>query len=916
MAIRKSSLALRIGVDVGGTNTDSVLIDPSRVNEPNGGILAWYKTATTKDISSGIQSAIKALLERCLGLDPNSIAAVVIGTTARFRSDLQGSLLAPVGILRLCGPYARLAQPCIDFPKSLTKLICGYYAFVDGGFYDDGKVIQNINEDEILEHVHEMKIRGINNIVIIGVFSPIYPSQEDAVASVVQREFPRANVVKSHEIASLGFLERENASILNASILSFARQTISSFQRAIKALDLECPLFLTQNDGTLITSCAAAKLPIRTFNSGPTNSMRGAALLSAVEGRREPYIVVDVGGTTTEAGYLPPCGFPRQTATHTTVGGVRMNFSMPDVLSIGLGGGSLVRQTDTGEVTIGPDSVGRKLEQEALIFGGNTMTATDLTVASRKLGSVGNAAFVQNKFDDSFISLYQNKVDTLLEEIIDRIKTTPDDIPVLLVGGGSIIVPDSIKGVSRIVRPPFYEVANAIGAALAEVSAVIDIIVNTENVPLLDASSQLRHEVVEKAIKNGAIRGTVEVVSSETFPLPYIANKVRFLYKAIGQFDFNRATEMIQHEDETTMGIHLSWEDKMSASRMAAEISSEPEADIRNYKPTILYNEWFLSTIDLEWIRCGCYILGTGGGGTCHDCYVHLREQLNRGAKIRVIMPQCLQDDTLVARGVYMGSPVVAIERLAVRNPDISEIWKSRANMQGEEILDSHYTLYRCIGKTAEAIINGEIGGYNCLYALLLGSSENLDIPVVDGDFMGRAYPKLHQMTTCIEVEESQFVPAVISDGNGNRVSIMSAASDVIVESIFRAAIEEMGLFVGCAFNPLSGKKVKKSVIKHTLSLCWRIGRASALHRINNQIDSVARSIIEECGGESSAKFLFRGKIVQVSRKLWNGLVYGEISIEARKNDETFSGKVFIPFRSENTYVEHIASEGQTKGYS
>lgn len=100
-------------------------------------------------------------------------------------------------------------------------------------------------------------------------------------------------------MANLGFIERENAAILNASILSFARHTIISFQSAIQHLKLTCPVFLTQNDGTILRATDAARLPIRTFNSGPTNSMCGAAFLVKANIKKESMLVVDIGGTTT-----------------------------------------------------------------------------------------------------------------------------------------------------------------------------------------------------------------------------------------------------------------------------------------------------------------------------------------------------------------------------------------------------------------------------------------------------------------------------------------------------------------------------------------------------------------------------------------------------------------------------------------
>ena len=92
-------------------------------------------------------------------------------------------------------------------------------------------------------------------------------------------------------------------------------------------------VYLSQNDGTLMTMEHARRYPILTIACGPTNSIRGASYLS----RRDDAIVIDVGGTTTDLGVLSH-GFPRESGVAVTIGGVRTNFRMPDLVSVGLGG--------------------------------------------------------------------------------------------------------------------------------------------------------------------------------------------------------------------------------------------------------------------------------------------------------------------------------------------------------------------------------------------------------------------------------------------------------------------------------------------------------------------------------------------------------------------------------------------------
>lgn len=398
-------------------------------------------------------------------------------------------------------------------------MILAHYALVKGGLEVDGNLISEIDEEEIKQQCQVIAGKGIRSIVLNGVFSPIDTAyqQEERAAEIVKAVLPEAHVVLSKEVANLGFLERENAAILNASILPFARKTIRSFQEPIKRLGLKCPVFITQNDGTILSREAASRLPIRTFSSGPTNSMRGAAYLVQGESK-EAMMVVDVGGTTTDVGLLLANGFPRQAAAFSEFAGVRVNFSCPDVKSIGLGGGSIVREKD-GETTVGPDSVGYKIQTEALVFGGGIPTTTDYTVAADTSISIGNADGVKHLTQEG-IQSYKAVVKKMLEKVIDTMKTSPEDLPVLLVGGGAVIAPDELSGASRVIKPEWSGVANAIGAAMARVSIVIDTVKSTEVKNIKTLLEEISKDAIQKAVDSGASRDSVDIVEVETLPLP------------------------------------------------------------------------------------------------------------------------------------------------------------------------------------------------------------------------------------------------------------------------------------------------------------------------------------------------------------------------------------------------------------
>lgn len=109
--------------------------------------------------------------------------------------------------------------------------------------------------------------KRIHALAIISVFAPIdfTHNQEERVASIVRARLPHLNIVCSRDVAHIGLLERENAAILNASLLTYAKKTVSGFQKAARALHLRCPVFITSNDGTLLSCAQATKLPIRTL---------------------------------------------------------------------------------------------------------------------------------------------------------------------------------------------------------------------------------------------------------------------------------------------------------------------------------------------------------------------------------------------------------------------------------------------------------------------------------------------------------------------------------------------------------------------------------------------------------------------------------------------------------------------------
>ncbi|KAI8165053.1 putative D-/L-hydantoinase subunit A [Colletotrichum sp. SAR 10_71] len=727
-----SRRTVRIGVDVGGTNTDAVAIDLSLQHTESRGVLAHFKTPTTPDATSGIETAVRTVLAAAnLTNSPERIASVTIGTTHFINAVIERDVrrLQKVGVLRLSKSFLREVPAFAEFPPDLAAVLKSYVGIVDGGLHIDGSQEAPVIEAQVVAECAKIRESGVGAVVISGVYSPIDEvfGQEEKVRDIILREVPGIDVVCSKEAsASIGFIERENAAILNGAILRYARKTVSRFRLAIKRLNLTCPLFLTQNDGTILDAASAAKIPIRTFSSGPTNSMRGAAYLAGLDsGGDSSAIVVDIGGTTSDVGVLLPSGMPRQASAYVTVAGVRVNYSMPHLHSIGLGGGSIVRTVD-GKVKVGPESVGLELLSRALVFGGDVCTTTDVAVAAGK--AVVGATEKVKSLEVGFVEEAISRIKALLEGAVDVIKTSPDPVPVLLVGGGAILSPDSLKGASKLIRPPFHDVANAVGAAIARVCGAVDIVQGTTHQTEGQAIDNAKKIAIERAIAAGAIPESIKIAEVETMPLQYVANQVRTLVKAVGDIDLHAKLD-----DAGELGDDDFGEEQMEASKDLTRATKEEEkVDPASYKPDIKVNkdgiaEWIISETDLDYLADGCYVLGCAGGGSPAASKIQLRNMLREGHTMRVIEPSSLKEKDLIYWGGHMGSPAVSIERL-----------------QSIETVDAFRALMEYMRHDKfDAVMGLEIGGANGLEPFLVLFRGKI-MRVERRLFKGHSYGEVH----------------------------------------------------------------------------------------------------------------------------------------------------------------------------
>lgn len=511
-------LDLRLGIDVGGTNTDAVIL------ERDGRLLAKAKVPTTPDVTRGSVAAIDAVLAQRQGLRER-ITHVMLGTTHATNAVLERRNLHRVAVVRVGSPATHAVRPLFGWPEDLRRRVSVAEVIVGGGIEFDGRELAPFDREGTIRFLESLP-EEVEGVAITSVFAPVSARHELAAAELANKVLGDVHVSLSHAIGSIGLLERENATVLNAALVGVAGEVAGAIRAALAAHGLEPVTFFAQNDGTLMALDYAARYPVLTIGSGPANSIRGAAYLTGATSG----LVADIGGTSTDVGVLAN-GFPRESSVGVEIGGVATNFRMPDLVTIALGGGIVIVRQDEG-VRVGPESVGYRLIEEALVFGGQTATLTDAAVACGR-ADLGDASATGPHRE--LLDAAMARADVMLADAIDRIKVARGDQPLIVVGGGSVLVPEALPGVSEIHRPEHFDVANAIGAAIASVSGEVDRVVHLGPGGREEAIRDVSEEARDRAVQAGADPDGVEIVEIEEIPLAYLTTPaVRMRVKAAG----------------------------------------------------------------------------------------------------------------------------------------------------------------------------------------------------------------------------------------------------------------------------------------------------------------------------------------------------------------------------------------------
>ena len=329
------SLNIGLGIDVGGTNTDAVLIDLGERR-----ILSFAKAPTTKDdLAKGIGDVLKRL-DRVYFPKINLIS---LSTTLATNSIVEGVRRRVCGILIGYGPE--------DYPPELREEV----VLVPGGHTVQGEEKESLDLDRVKAVIKTTKDR-VEAYAVCGYFSVRNPDHELRVKRLIQ-ESTDLPVICGHEISlQLDAIKRATTAVLNAHLVPIIRQLIESVKRVFQEQKINAPLMVVKGDGSLMSESVIQDRPIETILSGPAASVIGAKYLLEQSGEVQNAVAVDIGGTTTDIALLKE-GLPQLNPQGARVGAWQTNVVAIDIRTIALGGDSQISLDEEGKVRVGPKRI-------------------------------------------------------------------------------------------------------------------------------------------------------------------------------------------------------------------------------------------------------------------------------------------------------------------------------------------------------------------------------------------------------------------------------------------------------------------------------------------------------------------------------------------------------------------------------
>ena len=373
----------RIGIDVGGTFTDLVLLDER-------GVPTFHKLPSTPSAPhiAPIQGIVH-LLERAQ-LDPQDVAFIGLGTTVATNMLLERKG-APTGLITTAGfrdllEIGRQQRPLVfdPFTPKPLPLIPRQHRFgIRERVTFDGNVLVPLDETEIVAAARKLRDAGRVSVAVCFLHSYANPAHERRAADVVREVWPEVHLVTSEGlIPEFREYERLTTTVLNAYLLPGMRDYIREFTAKVRQLGIPAEPLIMSSSGGALRALLAERRPVDTLFSGPSGGVSGSAFVSAAAGVNDT-INFDMGGTSTEV-CVVHAGKP-ELSHYREIEGFPLRSTAIAVSTIGAGGSSVARIDQGGLLHVGPDSVGADPGPACYDRGGTEPTVTDANVVLGRL---------------------------------------------------------------------------------------------------------------------------------------------------------------------------------------------------------------------------------------------------------------------------------------------------------------------------------------------------------------------------------------------------------------------------------------------------------------------------------------------------------------------------------------------------
>jgi N-methylhydantoinase A len=375
-------MAYRLGVDVGGTFTDLLLL-----NEATGDFWRHKTPSTPHDSSVGVMTGVNAVCEKA-GVKPSDVDVFLHGTTVATNAVLEGKG-ARVGLVTTEGYHqvmqiARSLVPgglaaWIIWPKPEPLAKLEDTVEIKGRIDAAGKEIRPLDEVDARAQLTKLKEQGVEAVTIALMNAYLNGSHERRVAELAAEILPGVLVSLSHEVLpEMQEYERTLTTVANASVRPVVSKYVKNLRDKLRGLNMQGRIALLRSDGGLMSSEKSEEHPVSLLMSGPAGGVTGALWVARNSGLKN-ILTLDVGGTSTDVALIEN-GEPRRVRT-TDVGHLTVRASSLDVKTVGAGGGSIAKVPElTRALRVGPESAGAAPGPAAYGKGGTAPTVTDANV--------------------------------------------------------------------------------------------------------------------------------------------------------------------------------------------------------------------------------------------------------------------------------------------------------------------------------------------------------------------------------------------------------------------------------------------------------------------------------------------------------------------------------------------------------